>query len=258
MASAAAAPPGANPVVGQLNNPAYIRWLKATHALNWTVGVLRTFCDVEVKKLHQLLVNQCGGTPCNGPCSSSHVQFVARQWTINCPTNVCSNWLSAIAARRTRSNTRLAMSNVDIRQWQLQPWQVAKTYMGTGQDQSSTNSSDTDASGIIQLITNCKHFATIIDTTKVDAVSIHAYLPTYVNTYICNHAFTHTYIHTYLHSHTHTHAHAHAHAHTHTYTHTHIHTHVRPYVCTCLHPCMRTCIHACVRACVRIYIYIYI
>ncbi|KAI0223241.1 hypothetical protein LSAT2_025535 [Lamellibrachia satsuma] len=62
------------------------------------------------------------------------------------------------------------MNNADIRQWPLHYWQVSKVYMGRGQDQSSVNPLDTDASGVLQLLNNCKHFINIVDTTKVDAV----------------------------------------------------------------------------------------
>ena len=166
---------GAYPVVGLLNDRDYIRWLKATQALNWTVDVLRNFCDTEMQTFHQMLVGRCGGILSSGPCSSSDARCVRGRWTINCPRSVCSKWLSEIAAWRTQNSTKLTMSNADIRQWPLQYWQVSKVYMGAGQDQSNLNPLDTDASGVLQLLNNCKHFANIVDTTKVDAVSINFY-----------------------------------------------------------------------------------
>ena len=171
VATATAA--GGSPVVGLLSDPAYIRWLKATRALNWTVDVLRKFCDIEMKKLHQVLVVRCGGTAPTGTCSCSDAKYGRGQWSINCPTGVCSKWLTEIAAMRTQPSTRLTMNNADICQWPLQHWQVAKVYMGSGQDRSSVKSSDTDGSGLIQLVNNCKHFANIVDVTKADAVSIY-------------------------------------------------------------------------------------
>ena len=168
-----AAAAGGSPVVGLLSDPAYIRWLKATRALNLTVDVLRKFCDIEMKKLHQVLVGLCGGTPCTGTCSCSDTMCKGGKWAIKCPTGVCSKWLTEITAMRTKTSTRLTMNNADIRQWPLQHWQVAKVYMGSGQARSSVKSSDTDVSGLIQLVNNCKHFANIVDVTKVDAVSIY-------------------------------------------------------------------------------------
>jgi len=171
------------PIVGQLNDKDYLHWLKATQALTLTVTVLRNFCDTQMQILHGQLVGQCGNTQCTGSCSA---QDVTRQLTIpTCHTGVCSTWLSAIKQERAQSNTRLIVQNADINQWPIEYWQVAKLFMNPGQDQASALSSDTDASGILNLIQNCKHFANIIDLAKTDAVSI-----TLVTAY--SHASTHS------------------------------------------------------------------
>ena len=170
-----ATPTGGSPVVGLLNDPAYIRWLKATRALDLTVDVLRNFCDIEMKKLHRVLVIKGGGTPCIGTCSFSDAQCVWGDWSITCPNGVCSKWLIEINQMRTRTSTKLTMKNADIRQWPVQYWQVAKVYMGQGQVRSSVKSSDTDGSGLIQLVSNCKHFAKTVDKAKAKAVSIYLF-----------------------------------------------------------------------------------
>ena len=158
------------PIVGQLNDKEYINWLKATQALTLAMTVLRKFCDTEMQTLHGQLVNQCGSTQCSGSCSA---QDVTKKLTIlTCPTGVCSTWLSAIKQKRTQPNTRLIVHNTDINQWPIEYWQVAKLFMNPGQDPASALSSNTDATGILNLIQNCKHFANIIDSTKTDAVSI--------------------------------------------------------------------------------------
>ena len=171
------------PIVGQLNDKEYIHWLKATQALTLTVTVLRNFCDTEMQTLHGQLVSQCGSTQCSDSCSAQHV---TKQLTIpTCHTGVCSTWLSAIKQERTQSNTRLIVQNSDINQWPIEYWQVAKLFMNQGQDPASALPSDTDASGILNLIQNCKHFANTIDSTKTDAVSI-----TYITAY--SHASNHS------------------------------------------------------------------
>ena len=176
------------PIVGQLNDAEYINWLKATQALNLTMTVLRSFCDAEMKKLHLQLVGQCGRTQCTGSCSARDVREVRRMWTIpSCPTGECSKWLAAIVQERTHSTTRLTVANSEILQWPLQYWQVAKVFMGWGQDPSSVTASDTDASGLLGLIRNCRHFGGVIDIPKTDAVSM-------------THSFA--YSHTSTHSHT--------------------------------------------------------
>ena len=168
------AQPAPLPVVGKLSDPLYINWLKATRGLSLTVGVLRHFCDVEMKILHGQLVTKCGGnTQCSGSCSSKDVKKIRGQLTVvNCPTCVCSTWLAEIEKERMSNNIRLTYPNAVILDWPQHHWQVAKVFMGWGQDASSVKSSDTDASGILALIRNCKHFGNIIDQTKADAVSI--------------------------------------------------------------------------------------
>ena len=176
------------PIVAQLNDPLYINWLKSTQGLMLTVEELRRFCDAEMKKLHSQLENKCGRTQCSGSCSSRDVKEVRRKWTIpSCSTGVCSTWLAAIEQERTHTKTMLTVTNSDIQQWPRESWQIAKVFMGWGQVATSVKSSDTDASGLLGLIRNCRHFGSVIDTTKADAVSI-----------------THTiaYIHWYTHWHT--------------------------------------------------------
>ena len=162
--------PGSVPstVVGDLNDKDYIRWLKATQARRMTIDVLSHFCDTEMKKLHQTLVGRCGGAT---TCTSSQCTFDARGRLVHgCP--VCTQWWTEIQANRKGTNTKLIPKNADFRQWPLQHWQVAKVYMGVGQDPSSVNAADTDASGVIQLMANCKHFVGKVDMGKVDEVSI--------------------------------------------------------------------------------------
>ena len=67
------------------------------------------------------------------------------------------------------------MSNSDIRQWPTEHWQVAKVFMAGGQDRASVKATDIDASGVIQLINNCKQFVGIVNMTLVNAVSMRLY-----------------------------------------------------------------------------------
>ena len=172
--AAAPAPPALplsvpSPVVGDLNDEDYIRWLKATQALSLTIEVLRQFCDREMKTFHQSLLVRCRGAT---TCSSSLCIFDARgRLLYGCP--VCKRWWTEIQANRTLTTTKLMPINADFRQWPVQHWQVAKVFMGAGQDPSSVNAASTDPSGVIALMRNCKHFVGKVDMAKVDAVSIH-------------------------------------------------------------------------------------
>ena len=159
-------------IIGQLNNTMYINWLKAARALHCTVDVLRVYCAAEMNTFHRSLVNTLGGTQCSGPCPRSRIVYDRRRsnWSIACPSNVCSQWLSAIVAARAWYRVSLTFKNSNIEEWPIEAWQVAKTYMSPGQDPTVTSSADSDASGILQLITNCRHFGASV-RTKADDVS---------------------------------------------------------------------------------------
>ena len=165
-------------VIGQLNDPAYLNWLKATRAVHITMEALRTFCQVKMQDLHQQLLLKHGGTQCSGTCSSKNITYNknTHNYVINCPSNVCSRWLADIVAEQATPKNRLTFGNCDISQWPVEPWQIAKTFMNSGQDPSSVNSNDTDASGILQLLKNCKYFTPFLDKRKAHAVRLYIYL----------------------------------------------------------------------------------
>ncbi|KAK2155043.1 hypothetical protein NP493_2117g00036 [Ridgeia piscesae] len=165
--------PTAGQVVGDLNDPEYINWYKTNRALNITIDVLRPVCLTEIQTFHNSLLRKHTNASCGKPCT--HNDIVARSkwgsWSLSCPNKVCSEWLPDIVKARTSKSTRLNWQNSDFSQWQTQPWQLAKVYMDHGQDTACINSADTDAAGIAQLLINFKQFKSIMDTTKVDAVS---------------------------------------------------------------------------------------
>ena len=159
-------------VIGQLNSPAYINWVKAARALHCTVEVLRLVCDVKMNTFHQSLVGLHGSTRCSGPCTSGNIVFdpVRHHWSVVCPSNVCSQWLTSIVSGRAWPQVRLTFANSNIEDWPVEAWQIAKVYMAQGQDTAATSSSDTDASGLLQLITNCGQFGSSL-RKKADKVS---------------------------------------------------------------------------------------
>ena len=163
----------AAPVVGDLNDPEYLNWYKANRALHCTIDVLRQVCLAEVQTFHTSLLNKHGrrGT-CSRPCTHGDVAHgQGGNWSLQCPSNVCSHWLHDIMRGRTKKSTRLNWQNSDFSQWQTEPWQIAKIYMGGGQDSACVNPAETDAAGIVQLLMNFKEFKNVLDMTKVDAVS---------------------------------------------------------------------------------------
>ncbi|KAI0237234.1 hypothetical protein LSAT2_012294 [Lamellibrachia satsuma] len=166
-----ATPLAAAGVIGQLNNPEYLNWVKATRAVHITMEAMRTFCQVKMQDLHQQLLLKHGGTQCSGPCSSTNITYnrSTNNYVMNCPNSVCSGWLADIVAERAATTTRLTFGNCDISQWPVQPWQIAKAFMNK-QEPSSVSPNDTDASGILQLLKNCKYFTPFLDTSKAHVV----------------------------------------------------------------------------------------
>ena len=162
-------------VIGQLNDPEYLSWLKAARALHITMEALRTFCRARMNGLHQQLLLNYGATMCSGPCSSANIRHNrnTNNYVINCPSNVCSQWLADIVAERATPRTRLTFGNCDISQWPVQPWQIAKVFMNSGQDPSSVSPNDTDALGILQLLMKCNYFTPFLDNTKAQAVRLY-------------------------------------------------------------------------------------
>ena len=171
---AAAASAAAGTVVGDLNDPEYVNWYKTNRALNLTIDALRPVCLSEIISFHNTLVRMHTTSPCGKSCTHKDIKSHSKwgSWSITCPNKVCCQWLPDIVRARMTKSTRLNWENSDFSQWQTQPWQLAKIFMDSGQDIASISPVGTDAAGIVQLLLNCKIFKNIMDTTKVDAVSL--------------------------------------------------------------------------------------
>jgi len=171
---AAAASAVAGTVVGDLNDPEYVNWCKTIRALNRTIDALRHVCLSEIKSFHDALVQKHTTSLCGKPCTHNDITYHRKggSWSITCPSKVCCRWLPDIVRERTTKSTRLNWQNSDVSQWQTQPWQLAKPFMDSVQDRACIDPADTDAAGILQLLLNCKTFKNIMDTKKVDAVSL--------------------------------------------------------------------------------------
>ena len=171
---AAAASAAAGTVVGDLNDPEYVNWCKTIGALDRSIDVLRHVCLSEIESFHDMLVQKHTTSPCGKPCTHSDIIYHSKggSWSITCPNKVCSRWLPDIVRERATKSTRLYWLNSDVSQWQTQPWQLAKPFMDSVQDRACIDPADTDATGILQLLLNCKRFKVIMDTKKVDAVSL--------------------------------------------------------------------------------------
>ena len=176
-AAASAAPTPTRRVVGNLDDPKYLNWLKANRALHRTVEVLRNVCWVEMQFFQNSLLSKHGSTRCSKPCTHKDVitHDKGKSWSVPCPTRVCSNWLADIVREKSWKSTRLRWQNSDLNQWQAQPWQIAKVYMDR-EDRACINPTNTDAAGVLQLLINCKRFKTMMDSNRVKAVSSCSFL----------------------------------------------------------------------------------
>ena len=169
---------GTTGVIGQQNDPEYLNWIKATRALHTTMEALRSFCNAQMNHMHSLLQLSHvthGRTRCSVPCSGSNITYGrnTNAYSINCPNNVCSQWLAGIASYRATRRTRLNTDNCDVSQWPEEPWQLAKAFMNPGQDPAIVAPSDTDASGILNLLINCSFFIPLVDTKNTKAVRVY-------------------------------------------------------------------------------------
>ena len=171
---ATAASAVAGTVVADLNDPEYVNWCKTIRALNRTIDALRHVCLSEIKNFHDTLVQKHTTSPCGKPCTHNDIIYRSKwgSWSIRCPSKVCSRWLPDIVRERTTKSTRLNWQNSDVSQWQTQPWQLAKPFMDSVQERACIDPAETDATGILQLLLNYKPFKNVMDTNKVDAVSL--------------------------------------------------------------------------------------
>ncbi|KAI0212913.1 hypothetical protein LSAT2_002116 [Lamellibrachia satsuma] len=156
-------------VIGQLNDVDYINWLKAAKAAHCTVEGLRSFCRSEMIAFHNSVVTLLGSTQCSVPCTNADLVYGKGNLSIVCNSGVCSKWLAKIVANLPYVGFKLTVNNSNINKWPIEPWQVAKLFMAQGQDPASVSSNDTDISGILQLLTNCKHFSAAV-RKKAEAV----------------------------------------------------------------------------------------
>ena len=178
MRTAITAPPAATStaagtVVGDLNDPEYLNWCMTHVALNITIDVLRPICETKMEEFRkQLLRNHRKSAPCR-VCSANSVITKPgeewNKWSINCPNNVCSEWLPDIANGRSRADTKINWQNSDFSQWQTDSWQLAKLFI----DCKTDNPADADATSICQLLLNFGAFKSVINKRKVDAVSLY-------------------------------------------------------------------------------------
>ena len=156
--------------VNRFRRPEYLRWLKVGQGLQCCAEGLTDFCTNVIDNFHSSLSTQYG--VCTSQSTPKNIVHDKKKkcWTVTCPCGVCDSWLRSI--EQEKATAQFSWKNTNAQDWPHHPWQLAKVFMGPGQDPTSHDPADTDPAGFLQVILNCKLFAGRVDATKVQAVSL--------------------------------------------------------------------------------------
>ncbi|KAI0234989.1 hypothetical protein LSAT2_014618, partial [Lamellibrachia satsuma] len=155
----------------RFNDQQYINWVKLGQALTCVTKALAPFCKDVIEKWHNTQKDKLGNTTCNAGCVAKHIRPKKKSWSISCGDNVCNKWLEAIAPQL--HTHQCGWENSIVNEWPKECWQVAKVFMGPGQDPSNVDPHKTDALGLLQLMINCKLFHSHLDTQKATKVRLY-------------------------------------------------------------------------------------
>ncbi|XP_053388836.1 uncharacterized protein LOC123531415 [Mercenaria mercenaria] len=167
-----------SPLLDTFNSPTekqqYNNWVYAGLLLKCVLQVLSPFCNDIVNKQHRVILNnvkrkhnikniECGGcilwnlqpdhvrtkrTHC--PFGQSRCNCMFPRDKIPCPNYVCGAIYDEIIKLHTPQTPGPYWENTDIQKWCTDPWSIAKCFIS----HASKSISDTDISGILQLIGN--------------------------------------------------------------------------------------------------------
>ena len=189
----------------------YVNWIKLGYALIVVADGLRPFCERVVRESHDLLRKQIGDKACTicttkgiekrtsggAKCTvkesnegtaegtaddhEEHDTGTKARWYIDCRDGICNKWLDGIIAELC--GEPCSWKNTNVKMWPTHHWQLAKIFMGPGQQPLSSESAKTDALGLLQLIKHCKLFRDRVDRQAAAKV-IFCFYYTYVQQFI--------------------------------------------------------------------------
>ena len=175
----------------------YLNWIKLGQALILVADGLWPFCDRVIREFHDSLKETLGDKLCTAKCHANDIidrtsdgatfnvkwnaeesnegiaegntddheehdtGNKARRRYIDCPDDICNKWLDGIYAGLC--GDPYYWKNTNVNMWPKQPWQLAKIFMGKGQQPKTYDPAKTDALGLLQLIKNCKLFSDRVD-----------------------------------------------------------------------------------------------
>ena len=143
----------------RLNDPGYKNWIKAIICLGFLKTGTEPFADQRSKLFHQHVMNVLGGNPsAKQLCNGSNIYFDKRKrkWVISC-CNKCQQYIDVIETQKSPGFTfrQTNWNNSDMQLWPNEPWEMAKTYMNSGQKRVHKTPKDTDISGILNFLDHC-------------------------------------------------------------------------------------------------------
>ena len=157
----------------------YSNRIKLDLALNRVAEGLAPFCKTVMDEFQEEVMKgkPFEGKSCNAGCKAKTKP--KRQCTrgtfnmvINCPNDICNKWLEGIHPEiLTR---QYSFENTKESEWPTESWQLAKIFMGEGQDKSNVDPHNTDAAALLQLMINCRKFKSRVDQNKAKKVTIYS------------------------------------------------------------------------------------
>ncbi|KAI0237227.1 hypothetical protein LSAT2_012302 [Lamellibrachia satsuma] len=144
-------------VVSRFQDSDYVNWVKAGQALLCTAEGMYTFCENTIKKYHLTLHRKFPRQPCSGLCR------------VEALCNVCAKrrgeWKKDVISQLT-PRTVPCWINTDKSKWETDAWEIAKFFMGPGQEAFRAGAVDTDPIGLLQLVLNCQLFTSCISNRQ--------------------------------------------------------------------------------------------
>lgn len=161
--------------VARFHAPGYLNWIHAGWGLKYCGEGLIDFCEDKIKTFHQSLIDQHCNRECPFPNKTKKITYDSgsSSWKVNCACGVCDEWLKSIESQL--GPYQFSWENTDVKEWPIRFWQLAKIFMDPGTDATNHDPAKTDIARLLQLISNCKLFAGLLDTSKTESVSCRFY-----------------------------------------------------------------------------------
>lgn len=150
----------------------YSNRIKLDLALNRVAEGLAPFCKTVMDEFQKtvMTVKSIEGKSCDAGCEVERKRTNGTYYlVINCPNDICNKWLEGIHPEIV--TRQYCFKNTKESEWPTKSWQLAKIFMGGGQDKSNVDPHNTDAAALLQLMINCRKFESRVDQSKAKQVT---------------------------------------------------------------------------------------